>query len=62
MALYHVTWEIDLEADNPREAAQTALSWLQEKGCECVIFGVKEHESTAEEEFVNLLETDDDHS
>ena len=30
MATYKITWEIDIEADNPLEAAKFAENWLQD--------------------------------
>lgn len=63
MTLYKVTWEIDLEADSPRHAAETARAWLLDPGAECVIFGVTEFTDGnlgGSEELIDLLEDEDD--
>jgi hypothetical protein len=60
MTLYTVTWEIQIEADTPRQAAETARAWLLDPGAECVIFGVKEFESPEDEELIDLLEEECD--
>lgn len=60
MTLYHVTWEIDIEADSPVEAAQTARKWLLDPGAECVVFGVKEFDTPDDAVFVDLLEDEDE--
>jgi hypothetical protein len=38
--LYKVKWEIDLEANSPKEAAQQALDMLQDKGSTATVFKV----------------------
>lgn len=66
MTLYRVTWEIDLEAISPREAAETARSWLLEPGAECVIFGVTDisegspYPEIQNGELIDLMEYEDD--
>ena len=30
MANYKIVWEIELEADNPLEAAKTAMEWIKD--------------------------------
>lgn len=37
---YKVKWEIDLEANSPKEAAQQALDMLQDKGSTATVFKV----------------------
>jgi len=41
MADYRVTWAIDLQADNPKFAAEKALKYIQENGSEQVFTVVK---------------------
>lgn len=43
MALYRVRWEIDVDADNPSEAAQTALRLMCAPDSEAKHFEVREH-------------------
>jgi hypothetical protein len=45
--MYHVTWEIDIEADNPRQAAQKAQANQQKNRPNfwCGVFSVKEFDS-----------------
>jgi len=38
MADYRVTWEIDIEADSPREAAEQALKIQRRPGSSAVVF------------------------
>lgn len=43
--LYKVTWEIELEADSPDEAAKLCLKWISDKEGFCRIFDVIDIES-----------------
>jgi hypothetical protein len=52
---YLVTWEIDITADSPREAAIEAMILQQDKNSEAVAFTVKE-QATGELVDVDLLE------
>jgi len=54
MTKFRVAWEIDIEADTPREAAEEALKTQQEKGSEAVYFTVANFD-TGETEDVDLL-------
>lgn len=40
MPEYHVTWEIDLEADSPREAADHALAIQRDPDSTATVFDV----------------------
>lgn len=44
MPSYRVVWEIDAEADTPREAAEWALSIQRKPGSSAVVFDV--HDGT----------------
>ena len=41
MANFHVTWEIDIQADTPRQAAQKALKLMRDPGASVTVFGVR---------------------
>lgn len=56
MNLYHVQWEVEIGADTPREAAETAREWLLDPGAECVVFTVKECGTDEAAVLVDLLE------
>jgi len=45
MPEYLVTWEIDIEADSPEEAAKRALLIQRDQGSEATIFNVTEENS-----------------
>ena len=40
MASYSVTWEIEIEADSPREAAETARALQRDPDAWCGVFKV----------------------
>jgi hypothetical protein len=56
MAQYKVTWEIDIEAENPTEAAKIALEIQRDKGSEAVAFSVCNPDTGKEIEFVDLID------
>ena len=55
MAQYLVIWEIDIEADSPKEAAIEAVIIQQDKISEAIAFTVKE-QATGKVVDVDLLE------
>lgn len=58
MAEYHVTWEIDIEAGSPREAAEIALQIMHDTQTDpdsACIFKMKDHD-TGESTTVDLAE------
>lgn len=42
MNSYSVHWDIELDANNPQEAARTALEWIRSPNAICTIFEVRE--------------------
>ena len=55
MKNYRVTWEIEVDAENPREAAETALLIMQDQGSQATCFDVVE-DKTAKGFFIDLME------
>ncbi len=55
MGTYHVTWEIDVDADSPLEAARQARE-LQRPGSSANVFDVLEHDSEGDIERFDLDE------
>ena len=43
---YHVTWEIDLDADSPREAAEKALEIQRDVFLDALYFEVTDENDT----------------
>ena len=41
MTIYHITWQIDLEAETPIDAARKALEMIQEEDSIATVFRVK---------------------
>lgn len=57
--MYHkVTWTIDIEAENPTEAAKLALEIMQDKGSEALAFEVFDAKDKKIAD-VDLLEDED---
>lgn len=54
---YHITWEIDIDAESPREAAKTAQKWMDEADTKWVF--TVEHPDTKEKVVVDLNEDED---
>ena len=52
---YEVIWVIDIEADNPKEAAKEALIIQRDKGSDAIYFTVEE-QSTGEKIDIDLRE------
>ena len=48
MPEYHVTWEIDLTADSPREAAEQALAIQRDPNSTATVFDVVDEDGNAE--------------
>ncbi len=51
---YHITWEIDLDASSPVEAAKEALKTQREAGSEAVVFNVTD--GKGKQTLVDLME------
>lgn len=43
MQTYRIRWEIDLYADSPKEAAETALAILRDPDSQATVFDVTDH-------------------
>jgi hypothetical protein len=54
---FHVTWEIDLYADTPQDAAQLAWDMLQGQGSTCTVFEVFDEDGN--KTCVDLLEDEE---
>ena len=52
---YRVIWEIDIEAESPKAAAEEALNIQQDKGSEARVFKVT-NPITNKEYLIDLLE------
>ena len=59
MRTYRVKWEIDIDADSPREAAERALEIQQNPESHAVVFDVYDGLTTVT---VDLLPDEDDES
>jgi hypothetical protein len=57
MPAYHISWEIDLDADSPREAAERALAYQRDANSTATVFDVIDSETLAVER-IDLLEDD----
>ncbi len=51
---YRVTWEIDITADNPRDAAAAALAIMQRKDSQATVFAVTSEDGETEQ--IDLME------
>lgn len=51
MPSYRVRWEIDIDADNPVEAAKGALETMRDPGSEAVVFNVAEGAEPTPDDF-----------
>lgn len=60
MTLYRLTWEIEIEAESPREAAEIAREWLLDPTAECVVFEVRDFDNQESSVLIDLLEEDDE--
>ena len=56
--MHHVTWEIDLDAATPREAAEEALRIMQRPDTMATVFDVTDE--TGATHRVDLMEGEDD--
>lgn len=54
---YHVVWEIDIDADSPREAAEQAFHYMQIPGTSANAFDVFDEDG--EPVHVDLMEDED---
>lgn len=59
MKTFKIVWEIELDANNPLDAAKTALNWIQEQSSQAHQFYVQE-ENSKELFSVDLDEEDQD--
>jgi len=57
MRSYLITWQIDIEADSPEEAAAQALIAQRDSEATCTCFEVKDKED-GQETFVDLSRID----
>lgn len=57
MASYLVSWDIDVEADNPTDAARQAEDLFRHPGSTATFFNVID-KSTSDETLVELLENE----
>jgi hypothetical protein len=55
MPIYLVEWAIDIEADNPREAAKVARQYQVKPDTSALVFTVKEHDSDGIPAVIDLL-------
>ena len=53
---YKVVWTIDIDAENPREAAKQALEVMQDKGSEAICFEVCNPNTGKVIEHIDLME------
>lgn len=58
MPRYLVTWEIDIDADSPEDAARLAFAHMQRPGTTANVFDVIEHDTNGEAVRVDLEEID----
>lgn len=56
MPTYFVTWEIEIDADSPREAAEKALKIQRDQDSTAVVFGVMEFDTEDDKEMIDLLQ------
>ncbi len=56
---YEVRWTIDIEADNPKDAAKEALEIQRDKGSEAIYFIVME-QATGNEVNIDLRKDEDE--
>ncbi len=57
MKTYHITWEIDIDAETPREAAEQALEIQRDANSLATVFSVKEFDSDDDATQIDLLDT-----
>lgn len=56
MPTYFVTWEIEIDADSPREAAEQALKIQRDQDSTAVVFGVIGFDTEEDKQMIDLLE------
>lgn len=57
MTRFNVMWEIDIDADTPREAALKALSIQRDRSSQATVFDVQQYDSeTTTTERIDLLD------
>lgn len=60
MPRYLVSWEIDIDADSPREAARQAHEMVRRADTTANVYQVTEHDADGEPIPVDLMEEDND--
>ena len=60
MPKYHVTWEIDVDAGTPVEAAEMARHYQIKPGTTATVFDVLEHDSSDEPKRIDLTAMEED--
>lgn len=60
MPTYYVTWEIEIDAESPREAAELALKIQRNPESTAVVFGVMEFDTEEDKVQIDLLETEEE--
>jgi hypothetical protein len=58
--LFRVEWNMDIEADTPRKAAEIALEIQRDKNSTAVVFEVKEFDTDGDYVEVDLMVLEDD--
>lgn len=58
MTFYRVSWEIDVDADTPEEAAERALEIQRNPASTATVFEVRSHESGAETGITYTIDLD----
>lgn len=61
MAIYLVTWEIDIDAETPLEAARIALEIQRDKDSTATVFDVTNHHDSDDRTCVDLIADPDDY-
>lgn len=56
MPTYFVTWEIEIDADSRREAAEKALQIQRNVESTALVFGVMAFDTEDDKEMIDLLE------
>lgn len=59
MTMFHVSWEIDIEAANPREAAEKAWAHMRREDSTANVFSIIEHDKSGEPVQVDLMDVEE---
>lgn len=60
MPTYFVSWEIDIDADSPREAAEKALAIQRDPESTATVFQVLEHDTENDMETIDPAADEDE--